>query len=79
MIQVFWNVDEPAKKVLYNVFLVLQEFALAFATSLAFEMDPSSQIYEQDRMRLHLANCFKINNASSPSFLAIKIDFSFGS
>ena len=39
-------------------------FALAFATSLAFGMDPASQIYEQDRMRLHLANCFKVNKFS---------------
>lgn len=39
-------------------------FALAFATSLAFGMDPASQIYVQDRMRLHLANCYKAKKFS---------------
>ena len=33
-------------------------FALAFATSLAFGIDPASQIYEQDG---YLAHFFKIN------------------
>lgn len=79
---VFRNVDEPTKRVLYNVFPTTTRikvsgkaqkqtggndcgvFALAFATSLAFGMDPASQIYVQDRMRLHLANCYKAKKFS---------------
>ena len=36
-------------------------YALAFATSLAFGMDPASQVYDQDRVRRRLANCFEAN------------------
>ena len=39
-------------------------YALAFATSLAFGVDPASQVYDQDRMRYHLANCFEANKFS---------------
>ena len=79
---VFRNVDEPTKRVLYNVFPSSTKvkvsgktrnqigendsgvYALAFATSLAFGVDPASQVYDQDRMRYHLANCFEANKFS---------------
>ena len=79
---VFRNVDEPTKRVLYNVFPSCTKvkvsgktqnqkggydcglYALAFATSLAFGIDPASQVYDQNRMKRHLANCFEANKFS---------------
>ena len=79
---VFRNVDEPTKRVLYNVFPSSTKvkvsgktqnqkggydcglYALDFATSLAFGIDPASQVYDQNRMRRHLANCFEANKFS---------------
>jgi len=51
-------------------------FVLAFATSLAFGIDPGTEVYEQDRMRAHLVKCFRAN--SSISFLAVWTDFLLG-
>ena len=79
---VYCNVDEPTKKVIYNVFPPNTKvkmscktqrqcggsdcgvFVLAFATSLAFGIDPGTEVYEQDRMRAHLVKCFRANKFS---------------
>ena len=33
-------------------------YAIAIATALAYEVDPSTLLFEQNEMRTHLANCF---------------------
>ena len=33
-------------------------YAIAIATALAYEVDPSTSLFEQNIMRTHLANCF---------------------
>ena len=45
---------------------VVYVYALAFATTLAFGVDPASQVYDQDRIAL--------NQISFPSFFVINID-----
>ena len=37
-------------------------FSIAFATSIAFQKDPSQKRYNQDLMRQHLLNCFYSKN-----------------
>ena len=55
-------------------------FVIAFATSLAFGSDPSSFIYEDDKIRQHLKNCFSSGKLSEfPSRVRVNRTLSYSS
>ena len=43
-------------------------FAIAYITSIAFDLDPAQYVFNQTAMRLHLQKCFEEKNYTFPSF-----------